>query len=107
MSSSTKLPAVTTYTRLLQELRRQGVQQLGLAPLLSSLQGVRREQEAELESGLEGGRRAAAPLDILGLPGTERLGQGERRLSSNLRIQPREFARLGAPRLGVPTKRIG
>ena len=74
----------------LQELRRKGVKLLGMAPVMKQLEQRRREHEAELQDG----RRGAAPLDVLGLPGSERLSREERELSSQLRLPPHTFARL-------------
>ena len=94
----------------LQEVRRAGVRMLASVELMETLLARRREQMEVLGServqdmvgrrGLnkrnEGtsSKRVTLPLDIVGLPGCEKLGVEERELCSLVRILPNVFTEI-------------
>lgn len=95
----------------LQEVRRAGVKMLGSVELMECLMSRRREQMAILGTervqdwlgggaGLDrrvgggGSKRVTLPLDIVGLPGCEKLNEEERELCSQVRIIPNIFTEI-------------
>jgi len=91
----------------LQEVRRAGVRMLGSVELMECLGARRREHLACLGServqdwvvaggldrraGVGASKRVTLPLDIVGLPGCEKLNKEERELCSQVRIIPNMF----------------
>ena len=91
----------------LQEVRRAGVRMLGSVELMECLGARRREHLACLGServqdwvvaggldrraGVGASKRVTLPLDIVGLPGCEKLNEEERELCSQVRIIPNMF----------------
>jgi len=94
----------------LQEVRRAGVRMLASVELMETLLARRREQMEVLGServqdivgrrgltkrnGGTSSKRVTLPLDIVGLPGCEKLGVEERELCSLVRILPNVFTEI-------------
>jgi len=107
----------------LQEIRKAGVRMLDSVELMESLMSRRREQMEILGTervqdwvgggGLDrrhgGGtsKRVTLPLDIVGLPGCEKLAEEERELCSQVRIIPHIFTEIKEVLVGECEKSDG
>eukprot|EP00092_Neocalanus_flemingeri_P010862 GFUD01011698.1.p1 GENE.GFUD01011698.1~~GFUD01011698.1.p1 ORF type:complete len:454 (+),score=143.56 GFUD01011698.1:855-2216(+) len=107
----------------LQEVRRAGVKMLGSVEMMECLMSRRREQMTLLgtervQDWLGGGvpdrrvcgggsKRVTLPLDIVGLPGCEKLNEEERELCSQVRIIPNIFTEIKDVLMGECEKSEG
>lgn len=94
----------------LQQVRKAGVKMFDSVRVLATLMATRRENIAELgnekfedlisgrgyynHGGGGSGKRVALPLDIVGLPGCDKLNDGERELCSLIRIIPTSYTEI-------------